>query len=73
MVKKPPSNAGDLGLVRELRSPQCCGAAKPVSLNYWHVPQRKIPHAATKTRHSQINKYTNILKIKTLLMLYLLN
>ena len=65
MVKSLPADAGDTvqSLVGEDLT--CFGATKPVSRSFWSqcstarvcTLQCKIPCAAAKTRHSQINKH----------------
>ena len=62
VVKNLPSSAGNMGSVPDWGANQCPmwhGATKPMNSPYWaHTPQlgRNL-HSATRTRHSQINKY----------------
>ena len=35
VVKNPPANAGDTGLIPGLGNPTCHGATKPMLYNYW--------------------------------------
>ena len=35
LVKNPPCNARDRGLIPGPGDPTCCGASKPMSNNYW--------------------------------------
>ena len=35
VVKNPPANARDMGLILDPGDPTCCRAAKPMHHNYW--------------------------------------
>ena len=54
MVKNSLCKAGDAGLIPGCGIKTPVGATEPVCSNC--TPQRKIPHAASKTQDSQINK-----------------
>ena len=61
VIKNPPANAGDLGLIPG-QGTKIPHALAQLSLGHhsWRDGPRlqgKIPPAATRTRHSQINKY----------------
>ena len=58
VVKNLPSNEGMQvqSLVRELRSPKTRATRPQAAQCRIHTPQRRLPHAATKTRCSQINR-----------------
>ena len=66
VVKNPPSNAGDAGSIpgRGTKIPHAAGQLSPHATTTEpqcmcfraHTPLERSPHAATKTRRSQINK-----------------
>ena len=61
MVKNLPYNAGDTSLIPRLgtKTPRAAEQLKLHTTTGKSVCQnRRIPHAATKTQHSQINKQT---------------
>ena len=43
VVKKPPANVGDMGLISGPEDPTCCGTTKPVCHNYGS-PHSKRSH-----------------------------
>ena len=50
MVKKPPANAGDMGLIPGLGDPTCCRAAKPLCATTIE-PKCLEPVLCNKRRH----------------------
>ena len=58
VVKSTPCNAGEVGLIPGQRTKisHAKEQLSPSASTRVHVLQRKIPHDATKTLHSQISK-----------------
>ena len=65
VVKNPPANAGDAGLIPIWEDPTWRGATKPVSHSFWAHSLEPVP--TPKTQCSQIKKDQNSEREKTTL------